>query len=373
MHRSGTSACTRLLNLCGAHLPGELLPANASNVTGYWEPSSVVALHDALLAAAGSAWDDPTEFPVAWLASRDGQGYVDRLVEILRGEMAANGLTVVKDPRACRLVPFWRQALASVNREPAMLLVVRHPLEVAASLERRDGMPVSQALLLWLEHVLAAEESTRSDRRLIITYDQILSDWKTVVVRVGDVLGIALPNRGPEVDAEIAAFLDPALRHERATPASLDESPEVSEWVRRVYRWHERASHDPNAVSVRELEDVRHEMRQAAVAYAPLVRWYRNQRAQQAAAQRRAQQQQDLWDAHQAAWQEQMRAWQAREQRLSGELKTVTDELKTVADELKTMTESRDEQQRAATDLREAMDVVEASPFWKLRNLILRK
>jgi len=68
-----------------------------------------------------------------------------------------------------------------------------------------------------------------------------------------------------------------------------------------------------------------------------------------------------------------MRAWQAREQRLSGELKTVTDELKTVADELKTMTESRDEQQRAATDLREAMDVVEASPFWKLRNLILRK
>src|SRR5689334_24554693 len=193
MHRSGTSACTRLLNLCGGQLPADLLPPNAANVTGYWEPTSIVALHDALLADAGSAWDDPTEFPASWLASPGGQGYVERLVDILRSQVSGGPLMVVKDPRACRLVPLWRQALACVQREPVMLLVVRHPLEVAASLERRDGMPVSQALLLWLEHVLAAEESSRGDRRLIITYDQILSDWRAVMARVETALGIALP------------------------------------------------------------------------------------------------------------------------------------------------------------------------------------
>lgn len=359
MHRSGTSACTRLLNLCGAQLPPDLLPANAANVTGYWEPTSVVALHDALLAEAGSAWDDPTEFPAAWLASREGQGYVGRLVELLRAQMTGGPLMVVKDPRACRLVPLWRQALACVHREPAILLVVRHPLEVAASLERRDGMPVSQALLLWLEHVLAAEESTRGDRRLLVTYDQILTDWRAVMARVESALGVALPHRGPEVEAEIAAFLDPSLRHERATAASLDERPDVSDWVRRVYRWHERASHDPDSVSVAELDDVRRELRHAAVAYAPLLRWYRQERARQASAREQAQRQMDLWDAHEAAWQEQLQGWRAREEQLVGALNA--------------MTGSRDEEQRAAAALRERVDAIESDVFWKLRTWVSRK
>ncbi len=359
MHRSGTSACTRLLNLCGAQLPPDLLPANAANVTGYWEPASVVALHDALLAEAGSAWDDPTEFPAAWLASPEGQRYVDRLAELLRGQMSTGPLIVIKDPRACRLVPLWRQALACVHREPAILLVVRHPLEVAASLERRDGMPVSQALLLWLEHVLAAEESTRGDRRLLITYDQILADWKAVMTRVETALGVALPRRGPEVEAEVAAFLDPSLRHERATEASLEERTDVSDWVRRVYRWHERASDDPDAVSVKELDDVRRDLRHASVAYAPLLRWYRQDGARQAREQEQAQRQIDLWAAHEAAWHEQLSGWRAREQQL------VTD--------LTTMTASRDEQQRAVVALQERIDAMESGLLWKLRARVFGK
>lgn len=355
MHRSGTSACTRLLNLCGVPLPSNLLPANAANVTGYWEPSSIVALHDALLADAGSAWDDPTEFPAAWLASPDGQGYVQRLVEILRREMSGASLMVVKDPRACRLVPLWRQALATVDREPAMLLVIRHPLEVAASLERRDAMPVSQALLLWLEHVLAAEASSRGDRRLIITYDQILTDWRSVVTRVEGTLGLVLPNRGPDVDAAVAAFLDPVLRHERATTESLDERADVSDWVRRVYRWHERASRDPDSASATELDDVRRELRHAAVAYAPIIRASRYDRAQQAALR----QQIDLRDAQEAAWQEQLQGWRAREEQLAGALDA--------------MTASRDDERRAAAALREKLDAIEASLLWKIRNLVSRR
>ena len=37
MHRCGTSALARLLNLCGAEIPGALLPASAHNPRGYWE------------------------------------------------------------------------------------------------------------------------------------------------------------------------------------------------------------------------------------------------------------------------------------------------------------------------------------------------
>ena len=37
MHRSGTSALTRVISLLGAKLPKHLMPANFANETGYWE------------------------------------------------------------------------------------------------------------------------------------------------------------------------------------------------------------------------------------------------------------------------------------------------------------------------------------------------
>ena len=39
MHRSGTSALTRILHLaCGADLPTDLMPPRPDNVAGFWEP-----------------------------------------------------------------------------------------------------------------------------------------------------------------------------------------------------------------------------------------------------------------------------------------------------------------------------------------------
>ncbi|MEI9983900.1 MAG: hypothetical protein WDN69_12225 [Aliidongia sp.] len=56
MHRSGTSALTRVLGLCGADLPGRLIEADpATNERGFWEPRELVALHDEVLGAAGSS------------------------------------------------------------------------------------------------------------------------------------------------------------------------------------------------------------------------------------------------------------------------------------------------------------------------------
>ena len=46
MHRSGTSAVTRVLSLLGAALPKNLLGAGKGNEEGHWEPSRLVVAHD---------------------------------------------------------------------------------------------------------------------------------------------------------------------------------------------------------------------------------------------------------------------------------------------------------------------------------------
>jgi hypothetical protein len=59
MHRSGTLAVTRALNLLGASLPGEMMSNTHHNASGHWEPLEVVDIHDRLLAGHNYLWDDP--------------------------------------------------------------------------------------------------------------------------------------------------------------------------------------------------------------------------------------------------------------------------------------------------------------------------
>ena len=53
MHRSGTSALTRMLNILGCALPDNLLGSNQSNPEGHWESLRAIEINDALLAALG--------------------------------------------------------------------------------------------------------------------------------------------------------------------------------------------------------------------------------------------------------------------------------------------------------------------------------
>ena len=68
MHRSGTSAATRVLGLLGARLPSQLIPGDEFNEPGYWEPEGLVHLHDEMLESAGYRGEylvgaDTTETP----------------------------------------------------------------------------------------------------------------------------------------------------------------------------------------------------------------------------------------------------------------------------------------------------------------------
>jgi len=74
MHRSGTSALTRVLSLLGADLPSRLLEPRPDAVRGYWESADLVDIHDRLLKATGLAWDGVLPIPDSWWHSDAVQG-----------------------------------------------------------------------------------------------------------------------------------------------------------------------------------------------------------------------------------------------------------------------------------------------------------
>lgn len=239
MHRSGTSALARVLNVLGVELGDKLLRPSGDNEAGFWEHRDLVVLHDRLLASLGSTWDDPRPVPEGALLSAAAKPIRDDMLAVLRRDFAGRPLWGVKDPRLCRLVPLWLALLDEIGVEPRFVLTARDPHEVAASLARRDGMPVEQARLLWLEHCLAAERDTRGRRRAFTTYDALLADWRPEMVRVGRDLGFDWRDATAKASGEVDAFLRPTLRHHHAG----DPDDELHPWLRAAWRlWRDGAA-----------------------------------------------------------------------------------------------------------------------------------
>ena len=271
MHRSGTSAATRALNLCGLALPDDLLAPAPDNPDGYWEPFGVVALHDELLQAAGLDWRDPRPFPRAWFETERAGQFRYRLWQAIRPALTGPGLLLIKDPRLCRLVPLWRRLCLDCGLGLHCVVVARNPLDVAASLARRDAMPLAEALLLWLRHMIEAERATRGLPRGFMLYDQLMREGAAAVRRVAARADIPLPPATGQTDAAVAAVLDQRHWHHRTDRAALAAAPLVPDWVTATYDWLVRAASQDAEPGADALNAVHAAMHAADLLYAPAI------------------------------------------------------------------------------------------------------
>src|SRR5688572_11542372 len=176
MHRSGTSALTRVMGLLGAALPRNLLGAGRGNEMGHWEPEPLAAAHDRMLAEVGSRWDDWRSLDLNRMGAERLAATRDELTRLIEEQFGRVPLFVLKEPRICRFVPLYRELLANLGVEPRYVVPLRNPLAVMASLKARDGMTEGFAGLLWLLHVLEAEAETRGWPRAIVSYEALLAD-----------------------------------------------------------------------------------------------------------------------------------------------------------------------------------------------------
>jgi predicted nucleic acid-binding Zn-ribbon protein len=234
MHRSGTSAVSRVLNLLGAKLPDRLVGAEPGNERGHWEPASLVEIDDEILAATGSAWDDASPFDMADLRTPAGRGFRARILRVLETEYGNGNLLLVKDPRISRLLPFWLDALEEYGVDPRVILPIRNPVEVAQSLASRDRMLPAFAHFLWARYVLDAEYHSRGVPRSVIEYEALLVDWRNVIGEVGGDLGIDL-SYDAEIARKIDEFLTGDLRHHRKTVADLRRDSTASPLLVKAY------------------------------------------------------------------------------------------------------------------------------------------
>ena len=258
MHRSGTSALTGVMGLLGARLPARLMPITPDNPKGYFESEHIVAIHDRILASAGTTWSSWEEISEAWFLSEPSHAFVDELVEAISEDYGEAPLFVVKDPRMCRLIPLWYRVLDRIDVKPCFAIPLRNPVEVARSLQNRDGLPLAHGCLLWLCHVLDAEHHTRGHPRVFLRYPDLLARPRSVIDRLGTGLGVAWPRQVESSLGEIEDFLDPSLRHQIAHVGEIDDMGDFSPWLRQAYECCDALVRSPTDRAVRRRLDSLH-------------------------------------------------------------------------------------------------------------------
>lgn len=235
MHRSGTSALGGVVNALGATAPKTLHRAQPHNPRGFYESVPLLEANDALLASAGSRWDDWRALNPQWARSPAAKSHRQTIKETLQDEFGDAPFFFIKDPRICRFVPFYLSVLREMGVGAVALLPVRNPLEVAHSLRRRDGFPLAKSLLLWLRHVLEAEYHSRQLPRCFLPYEKVLLDWRPQMDRAATRTGLAWPARSQLTDAAIDRFLTLDLHRERATTQDMEQHPDVTALVSETY------------------------------------------------------------------------------------------------------------------------------------------
>jgi hypothetical protein len=214
MHRSGTSAITRTLNLCGVYLgpPQHLLGPAPDNPKGFWEHRGVVELNDQILSRLGGGALEPPRFVPEWqlaLALKDLQ---ERARNLFEQDFSAAGLWGWKDPRTCLTLPFWQ------NLVPRMSYVIclRNPLSVVESLQRRDGVSLTRGIYLWFTYLRLSFIHTHRERRILVFYEDLMQDCVRQMKRLAHFLNRSDQAERDDIQRALQAFVDSDLHHHRS-------------------------------------------------------------------------------------------------------------------------------------------------------------
>ncbi len=237
MHRSGTSAITRVLGLCGGALPARsALDRHDSNPLGHWEPRLIVEAHERFLARSGVRWDDIFDYPSEIFGSEHADSVRERLTAIARREYGRADLFILKDPRLSRLLPLWRPVLERLDCEPRAVIAVRNPINVAASIRRRDGWDEYRALAVWTRYMLAAERDTRDMPRCFVRHEDLVDDWRSTIGKIAQRIDVPLDVESQAVAREVDAFVRDDLMHHRNADSDLFERSDIADCIKQVYR-----------------------------------------------------------------------------------------------------------------------------------------
>lgn len=172
MHRSGTSALIGCLEECGVQL-GHVNRESRDTPKGWCEDPTITLMHEDLLHCNGGTWSAPPR-SVLWT-------YPHRLIQkTIIESHSKHDVWGFKDPRTLLTFQGWEDTLPEV--EP--IVIIRDPVRVAASLRRRNAMPIEAGLQLWYAYNRRALAIISEKKCPVLTFGYACASFVEQVCRL---------------------------------------------------------------------------------------------------------------------------------------------------------------------------------------------
>ena len=232
-HRSGTSLLAGIISDSLAEQKNsefpEQLSAQVDNPGGFFESRELVDLNEALLDQLGVDWQHPPLHAIQWQRNE----FLPRLHAARKSftQHALNQAWVDKDPRLCLTYPAYQHIL--LKRTP-IAAVIRHPFEVAGSLQARDMIPLAKGLIIWF---LYNQHLSRSliDRDVLISYQSLVKLEESTI----NALSTFISNNIPEINCTSDSIRNNISR--KVQPGWKRNDEEISHTFMPEIEWREIA------------------------------------------------------------------------------------------------------------------------------------
>ena len=248
--RSGTSALTRIISLCGFAVPETVFGATELNPTGHWEPVVATNLNLEFLSSFHAVDDPRMSLMDVEISSERREDYIRRIQDFLCE--CPEGPLVIKEFRINELLEFWLEAASREGYTVKVVIALRCPQEVVCSISAGHRLLNSGSAIadvpsqlstettnaFWLKTNLLAERHSRSLPRVIVGYGNLIKDWRFEIDRISTILAIDLRVNKPAIDA----FLTEGLYRQRSSVAVTETF--CYSWMTRVYDTLSTASRD---------------------------------------------------------------------------------------------------------------------------------
>ncbi|OQY16560.1 MAG: hypothetical protein B6I32_03105 [Desulfobacterium sp. 4572_20] len=231
MSRSGTSLLTRGINILGVELGENLIQSTKANPKGYWENNDIFGINEQILELIGSSWHN-----VALTGEIDFSGHCfdsvrDVARDIIGTLISQYPICGFKDPRICRLLPFWQDVLSEFDVEVYYIVCLRSPVDVALSLERRNNFGMRKSLLLWLAHVYCIAKFINNDQSIIIRYEELLNRPHDQINKIINFLDINISDKQKSIHEYCNHFLERDLCHHCSTLNELQAASDFQQII----------------------------------------------------------------------------------------------------------------------------------------------
>lgn len=229
--RCGTSMATRAINFIGVDLGTQFVKRDHTNPKGFWEHKKIVDIHKKIKAELGKR-----PFPPGWERQTSIQPYKKELKALLTDQFLNKELWGWKDPRTCESIALWRDILQELNVSAHYLIMVRNPIDVAASYKEAYNRQENSALRQWQMRTLLSLKGTNGEKRMIVDYDDFLNDSLGTIHHIAKTFDLPWPEDEAGLKDELDSFIDPGLQHSRTTLEALMNQEGIDEDIKQLYQ-----------------------------------------------------------------------------------------------------------------------------------------